>query len=113
MQVIAEKKDEIVFIKLIKEFSINNIRDVESVWEQLKTRDGIIVFDCIDLDFIDSSAIGTLVKFLNDSRKMRIDMVIINVNSSIEKIFKTAKLHRLLNILTLKEFESKYLRIKK
>ncbi|HOO71167.1 MAG TPA: STAS domain-containing protein [Spirochaetota bacterium] len=114
MEVYAENRDDVLYIRYNKEFSIRNIKDVEVIWEKAKEDNiPLVVFDCKGLEFIDSSAIGTLVKYFNEAGNFNIKMVIINTSDAILKIFKTAKLSRLFVILTEDQFRDEYIVNKK
>ena len=101
---------KLITIKIVGDFYIGNIKQLEDIWnEAIEKRPEVIGFNCKDLKFIDSSAIGTLVKFLNSADRFEIDMVFYDLSKSIVRIFKTAKLVNLFKIVTSTEFEDTYL----
>lgn len=101
----VNSNEKITIIKFSKEFSLSNIAEINSLWqENLQKKPAVIAFDFKMLEYIDSSAIGTLVKFLNESKRGNIKLIIINMNASIKKIFNTAKLTGLFTILDEFEF---------
>ena len=108
MAIEITEDDSITYITLIHEFSVNSMQDIDSIWSRAKRNKGVVAFDCSELTFLDSTGIGTLIKFINDSQKSGIEMVIINVNPSLVKLFETAKLKRVLNILNSEEFTHRY-----
>jgi anti-sigma B factor antagonist len=110
MEIATEKKDGFVYLRFGKEFSIRNIMDVESRWEAAKL-DGtpVIVFDCRRLEFIDSSAIGTLVKYRNEAGNHSITLIILNASESIRKIFHTARLSLLFTMLDQRQFDKEFI----
>lgn len=110
MEVIAEVRGSITIISLDGEFSLGNVKDVERVWnEQVSASPAFIAFDCKKLTFIDSSAIGTLVKFLNASSKAGFKMLFFDPSESLGRIFHTAKLNRIFTVISREEFEQNYL----
>lgn len=106
MEVKAEAKGSIIIISLDGEFSLGNVKDVERVWnDKVATGPSVIAFDCKKLSFIDSSAIGTLVKFLNASSKGGFKMLFFDPSESLGRIFHTAKLNRIFTVMSREEFE--------
>jgi len=49
-----------------------------------------------DVDFIDSSGLGTLVRLLSSTRRLHGDLKLCNVRPSIDKVLKMTNLHTLL-----------------
>jgi len=104
------QKGKVVIITLPKYFYIGNIIEVEQSWENiLKKEPSVIGFDCEKLEFIDSSAIGTLVKFFNSSVKNNIDMYVFGLKSELIKIFDTTKINRVMSVINKSEFEERFL----
>lgn len=101
---------DVVIIDLIGEFDLDTINRVEEQWQQvLEKQPKVIGINCQKLKFIDSSAIGTLVKFLNSAMSKGIELVFYDLNKQISAIFKTARLDNFFTITTREEFEKKYL----
>ena len=61
------------------------------------------------MTFVDSSAIGTFVKFLHNSMALNFKLVFFDLNESISRIFGKAKLNKIFTILTREDFESLYM----
>jgi len=111
MDIKVEEYSKIIVVRLDGEFFLGNIRDVELIWEEsIAKNPDIIAIDCKKLYFIDSPAIGTLVKFLNDSAVYDIKLMFFDLSDSVIRVFQTAKLNRVFTITTKKEFEEKYLK---
>jgi anti-sigma B factor antagonist len=103
-------KGKVVIITLPKYFYIGNIIEVEQSWENiLKKEPSVIGFDCEKLEFIDSSAIGTLVKFFNSSVKNNIEMYVFGLKNELIKIFDTTKINRVMSVINKSEFEERFL----
>ncbi len=110
MDISVEEHGKTIIVRISGEFYLGNIKEVEKMWdEQVQTGPRVIAFDCSELSFIDSSAIGTLVKFLNNSDKFDIKLIFFDLNNSIEKIFSTAKLNKIFTITSGQEFREDYL----
>jgi len=106
----VNEMDEVVILELIGEFDLDSINTVEKKWQVIvEENPEIIGINCKKLQFIDSSAIGTLVKFLNGAMTRDINLVFYDLNKSISAIFKTARLDNFFTITTKEEFENKYL----
>lgn len=106
----VDDRKEIIIIKISGEFYIENIQRVENTWnEQVQKEPGTIAIDCSDLLYIDSSAIGTLVKFLNSTMSRNIKLVFFDLNPSIQQIFKTARLNNFFTITSREKFEKEFL----
>ena len=109
-EVQIKQKDDIVVISLPKYFYIGNIIEIEDSWDKMiKSGPAVIGFDCDQLEFIDSSAIGTLVKFFNSSVKNNIEMYVFGLKDELLKIFDTTKINRVMTVLTKEDFESRFL----
>ena len=110
-EVEIEEKDKVIIIALPKYFYIGNIVEVEQTWDQvLKKEPTVICFNCQNLEFIDSSAIGTLVKFFNTSVKNSIEMYVFGLSSELIKIFETTKINRIMSVIEKDEFYKKFIR---
>lgn len=109
-EVEVNQKGKVVIITLPKYFYIGNIIEVEQSWENiLKKEPSVIGFDCDKLEFIDSSAIGTLVKFFNSSVKNNIEMYVFGLKNELIKIFDTTKINRVMSVIKKSEFEERFL----
>ncbi len=106
---VVRRCDRITIIKLTGEFFLSSIDEVRALWQrEIESSPEVIAFDCANLNFIDSTAIGTLVMFLNNSVKCHITMVFIDPSDAVKKIFMTAKLNRIFTIMTAEEFSSEF-----
>jgi anti-sigma B factor antagonist len=105
--------DDLGKVKIIKiqgEFFLQFVRPVEEAWNSLITKGAeVIAIDCGELVFLDSSAIGTLVKLLNYANTHNIKLIFFDLSDSIVRIFNKAKLNKIFTILTRDAFEKSYL----
>lgn len=110
MKLEVQELENIVIIQVIGDFHIGNVNNFEELWhEQIEKKPKTIAINCKELNYIDSSAIGTLVKFLNNAMSKQIKLVFFDLNDAIQNIFKNARLDKFFNIITKKELESKYM----
>ena len=106
-----KRKGNVVIISLPKYFYIGNIAEIEGAWDKiLNSEASVIGFDCDKLEFIDSSAIGTLVKFFNSSVKNNIEMFVFGLRSELQKIFETTKINRVMSVVSKEEFDERFLK---
>lgn len=108
---VDEFNNNVVIIHISGEFRIEMIGKVEEVWNrEMEKKPRVIAFDCRDMEYIDSSSIGTLVKFVNSATNKKVEFVLYGLNREVSKIFETARLTRFFGLLTAEEFTSKYLK---
>ncbi|MBN1501055.1 MAG: STAS domain-containing protein, partial [Spirochaetes bacterium] len=82
----------------------------EELWHSLvEKKPAVIAIDCKELEYIDSSAIGTLVKFLNNAMSKKVKLIFFDLNKAIQNIFKTARLDNFFTIITRDELEKEYM----
>ena len=105
-----KRNGKVVVVSLPKYFYIGNIAEIEGAWEKIVNNEATIIgFDCNKLEFIDFSAIGTLVKFFNSSVKNNIEMYVFGLKSELVKIFETTKINRVMSVIAKSEFEERFL----
>jgi len=110
LQILVEDRDRIIILHLKGDFFIDRLTEVEKIWrEQVVRKPRVIALDCAGIDHIDSSAISTLVKFLNEAMGKNIRLIFYDLNSSVQKLFEIARLQRFFSITTREKFESKFL----
>ena len=106
-----KRKGNVIIISLPKYFYIGNIAEIEGAWDKiLNSEASVLGFDCDKLEFIDSSAIGTLVKFFNSSVKNNIEMFVFGLRSELQKIFETTKINRVMSVVSKEEFDERFLK---
>jgi anti-sigma B factor antagonist len=97
-------------IRIKGEFFLGYVRQVEETWNKLVLMSPeVIAIDCRDMTFVDSSAIGTFVKFLHNSMAHNIKLIFFDLNESISRIFNKAKLNKIFTILSREDFEKLYI----
>jgi anti-anti-sigma factor len=97
-----QARPSIGVIQLKGEFNLENRKLVEIYWiKHLEKNPFVIAFDCRELRHIDSSAIGTLVQFLQTAMNRDVKMVLCDLNESIYEIFKIACLNKFFTITSM------------
>ena len=110
MDLNVEEKKSTIIVHIKGEFHIGNVNKFEELWHKKKKKSPeLIAIDCKELEYIDSSAIGTLVKFLNNTMSKKIKLVFFDLNNSIQNIFKTARLDNFFTITTREKLENDFL----
>ena len=105
----VEEFGDIVIFHLNGVFNIDSLARVERIWaEQVRKVPRLIAINCLKLESLDSSAIGSIVKFFNYASNSGIMMVFYDLNPQIRKLFETARLTRYFNITTDSEFKNRY-----
>jgi anti-anti-sigma factor len=109
MEIRLEESSNITIINIKGEFHVGNVAKFEEVWHaQVEKKPKAIAINCQDLEYIDSSAIGTLVKFLNNAMSKGIKLQFFDLNPSIQNIFKTARLDNFFTITTREKLEQEF-----
>ena len=110
ISITTEDHDDVVIINIAGDFFIDSIEAAEQVWnQQMARRPKAIAINCKNIKYIDSSAIGILVKFLNSAMKQKTEMVFFDLSDTIFSVFKTAKLGNFFKIMSKTQFEMEYL----
>lgn len=105
MRININNNDGLVNIKLSGNYDIEEIYFFSSVFaEQLNNNPSIIALNLGELNYIDSSGIGSLIRCMNMAIKENIIFLCYNLNENIKKTFKIAKLEQCFPILSEEEF---------
>jgi len=100
----------VVVMTIDGEFYLESVGYAEEVWNsQVEKKPSVIAIDCSKIMYIDSSAIGIMVKFLNVSMKHKFKLIFFDLSETVVSVFRTAKLDVFFNTMTRLEFESEYL----
>ncbi len=109
MDIVIKETPGVTIIHLNGEFHLESALEIEDDLSVVMEKDPpAIAFDCGALTFLDSSAIGTLVKYIKISEEKGVDVYFYNVTGAIDRIFKTTRLDNFLKILTPDEFNRKF-----
>ncbi len=76
--------------------------------DEISKKPPVIALDLAELSYIDSSGIGSLIRYMNMATKENINFLCYNLNKNIENIFKISKLDHFLPILSNEAFQKKY-----
>ncbi len=106
----SEDINGVIVLTITGDFYIESIEYAEKMWgEQMAKRPKVMGINCKNLKYIDSSAIGILVKFLNNARKAKTELVFFDLGENIINVFRTAKLGNFFKVMSRTQFEMEYL----
>ncbi|MBI3396736.1 MAG: STAS domain-containing protein [Spirochaetia bacterium] len=98
-----------IVIELSGKFDIEQAQNFESNFNGLiKDKPQNVALDLNDVQYIDSSAIGSIIKALNVVKNYGGEMILFGMKPMILNVFKLAKLDNFFRILTPEEFNRKY-----
>ena len=106
----CEDHGKVIILTIDGEFYIESIEYAEKIWnEQMAKRPKVMGINCKNIKYIDSSAVGIMVKFLNSAMKQKTELIFFDLSESIFNVFKTAKLGNFFKIMSRTQFEMEYL----
>ena len=89
--------------------TVQNLQRAENEWlSQLEKEPEVLAFDLAKLNFIDSSAIGSLVKLLNNASHQGTKLLFVDISAAIQDMFSAVKLDKFFTILSKKDFNSTF-----
>lgn len=88
-----------LYVKVSGDLDINNIAKLrEEVLVQYEDIDKDIVFDFIDLDYIDSTGLGVLISVYKRVKEKDNQIYIKNAKKNIKKLFYITELDQIFNL---------------
>ncbi len=108
MRININRNKNVVDIKLIGEYDIHEVHFFNSLFiDEIGNKPSIIALNLNEMTYIDSSAIGSLIRCMNMAIKDNIQFICYNLNERIGEIFRLARLERCFQILSEDEFQLK------
>ncbi len=109
MRIDVKREENIVNIKLIGKYDLEESLFFNTVFSsEISRKPMVIALNLKDLTYIDSSGIGSLIRYMNIASNENIDFLCYDLNNNIEKIFRISKLDQFLPIMTDEDFNKKY-----
>ncbi len=106
MEIKSYEKNNIANIKLKKKFNIEEVERFEKeISQYFKDSTDSITINFSDLDYIDSSALGSLIKAMNTAKNYKIDFYLYNMTQNIYHIFQLAHLDKFFTITNKDELK--------
>ena len=107
---IKEIQSGIISVAVQGSFTLDNLDQVEEALnEALEKGPSILALDCSAMDYLDSSAIGSLVKFFNKTVNRKIRMILLDLNEEVLRVLKLIRLEKFFVIKTRTEFEREFI----
>lgn len=113
MEFTVETKDDISIFRLSGDFTFNTKEPLRiKIFEALEEGRYKFIFNFKDLTFLDSSALGLLIKSAKSAYTKGLHVKITNTNDRIHQLIEQAKLSMLLDLVpteqaAIKEFNAK------
>ncbi len=109
MEVNTIQKENYIVLQLKGSLDIYTSLDLKNDVDGLKLKKDIaVIFDLNNVDYVDSSGIGTLIKIVNQVQEAGGQFYITGLKPMIEKIFKVAGLMTYFTILSAEEANSQF-----
>lgn len=113
IEISSEKSGLVSKIQIKGKFIIDEVPRFETEYMKLIGLNvSVIGVDLTETEYIDSSAVGALVKFMNTAKNSKIEIHLYNMNQSIRHIFKLAFIDRFFNITDAETLSKMYPEIK-
>lgn len=101
MEITIVKKDKVSFVHIKGDFYLNTMKDFESRWRDIaEGAPETVAVNCADIQFIDSSALGSLAQFLKYLMNKNIKLVFFDLSVAVDNIFKLTRLNKFFEITT-------------
>ena len=105
MKTITETRKNTIIFSLCGKYDVSDIIRFETqLKEAVKELPERIALNLNELEYIDSSGIGSIIRCMNVASHENIDFVCYDISDRVFGIFKAAKLDQYLRILSLSEF---------
>ena len=109
LEIRVEDRDAVSILHIKGEFYMESIDKVEEIWGDIITKSvDYVAINCSKIEYVDSSAIGILVKFHNLSKSEGKSLIFYDLNDIVMSIFHTAHLDSFFSIFSLEDFDLKF-----
>jgi len=109
MEITVREQGSVIIMDLSGHFTIYDITDIETIWNgYLKKNILVMALNCREIQFIDSSAIGSLVKMVNLVTGFGIEVIFYDLGEPVQRVFAVTGLNRILNIMSAADFEKRF-----
>lgn len=109
MKLNLRKKDNYAIIELNGSLDIyTSIELKEFIEKNITTLNENVILDMENLNYIDSSGIGMLIKEMNYTQELKGEFFLVKLKPQIEKVLKVSGLTTFFNTMSEEEFKSKF-----
>ncbi|MCL1865646.1 MAG: STAS domain-containing protein [Spirochaetes bacterium] len=98
LKIITTIEDEYILFKIKSIISVENITSLENIIYKFIDEKKYILFDLSETTFIDSSSLGILVILNMKLEENKKQLLFVNINNDIRRIFKSTGLDKHLHI---------------
>jgi anti-sigma B factor antagonist len=106
---INNPSESIAHVRLSGKFTIEDISQFKEKTGPLAAKPvTTILMSFTDLDYVDSSGIGSLILLMNTAKNQGVNMVFYNVQPEIKNVFRISHLDKFFNITTAEELVKHY-----
>ncbi|MFW6365799.1 MAG: STAS domain-containing protein [Spirochaetota bacterium] len=109
MEVYSKINNDSAILKVEGKFNIDYIERFDQIIKEVfEKHPSVIAVDLHDVEYIDSSALGSLIKAMNIAKKQSISLYLYNLQENIHDVFKLSYLDKFFLIQTTAEMKDKY-----
>ncbi|OQY10372.1 MAG: hypothetical protein B6I29_01540 [Marinitoga sp. 4572_148] len=100
MKIIKNQRNKIYTIKIIGEFTLYDVHEFKIEINSITSKKDIntVIMDCSGLITIDSTGIGQLISLQKRLKEKGKELILINMDEKIKKLFALLKLQEIFNI---------------
>ncbi|HON78007.1 MAG TPA: STAS domain-containing protein [Spirochaetota bacterium] len=107
LHLLSENLGDAVIIYIRGSLTSRDISSVISLWDTVTQGNPVkIAFHLKELESIDSTAIGTIVRFINETAGRGIRLVLLEPGKSIRQLFEAARLDQYVDLMKADEFRA-------
>jgi anti-sigma B factor antagonist len=101
MKIRTKIENSVLVVKVAGKFNIEEVaRFEDSIAVDLAKGIVAVAVDFTDVEYIDSSALGSLIKLMNKAKNISIDFILYDMSQPIMSIFRLAYLDKFFTIAT-------------
>ena len=110
MEIKVEKRGNTFIFYLEGDFVTVDIPYIDKIWdEQIAKNPEIIALNFHKVVCLDSSAIGTLVKFFKHAKKNGVTLIFYALNKVINNLFEITKLNNYFTVISKEKFDKDFI----
>jgi len=109
MELFSRNDDQIFDIRIKGKFNIETVSQFDAeIAKASQSNITLLTLNCAELHYIDSSALGTLIRAMNELRHAGKELALYDMRPEIMKVFKLAFLDRFFLITERSDLHQKY-----
>lgn len=109
MKIDVHSDERVIVVKIIGDYNIEGMHTFSTIiMNEIRKKPPAIALDFTGLVYIDSSGIGSIMRYMNMAKKDGVDFFCFGLNEDIGHIFMLTKLDQVLKVFTVEEFYMRY-----